>query len=104
MTKCNHEALVFSNCRKRQVWANFHGEPVSSNGAAACAARAARYSGLRLSPSRACAPSHAAIARSPGASPARAGAPRAPVHSLVGYQALRAPVFGHPATLGVTQA
>ena len=46
MTQCNHEALSFSNCRKRQVRWNFFGGSISSNGGALLLREVDRYLGL----------------------------------------------------------
>ena len=53
MTKCNHEAFSFSNCRKRQVRMNFSGGSISSNGGALLLRELDRQMGLTARVARA---------------------------------------------------
>ena len=53
MTKCNHEAFSFSNCRKRHVRWNFAGGSISSNGGALLLREVDRRLGLTAGVARA---------------------------------------------------
>ena len=53
MTECNHEAISFSNCRKRQVRVNFSGGSISSNGGALLLREVDRRMGLTAAVARA---------------------------------------------------
>ena len=53
MTKCNHEELSFSNCRKRHVRWNFAGGSISSNGGALLLREVDRRLGLTARVARA---------------------------------------------------
>ena len=53
MTECNHEALSFSNCRKRQARVNFSGGSISSNGGALSVREVDRRMGLTAAVARA---------------------------------------------------
>ena len=53
MTECNHEALLFSNCRKRRIRADFSGGSMTSNGGALLLREVDRKLGLTSKVARA---------------------------------------------------
>ena len=53
MTKCNHETLSFSRCRRRRLRVNFSGGSISSNGGALLSRELDRHMGLSARVARA---------------------------------------------------